>query len=68
MSSERWEKVEELFHDALEQPAEKRDGVLANADSEVAGEVRALLDAHDAATHTESPLVGKRVGDYRIVR
>src|SRR6266446_3467608 len=47
MKPERWQKVEELYHAALEQPAELRTDFLRSArgdDEELYREVESLLD------------------------
>ena len=51
MKGERWERVKELFGQALEQPAASRRGWLARAcagDFELGSQAEALLDAYDA--------------------
>lgn len=51
MSAERWQRVKQLFGDALEQPLRSRGAWLENAagDPELAAEVGALLAAYDQA-------------------
>ena len=46
----RWDRLKQIFLEALEQPPAKRVEWLARAygDEEVYSEVRALLDAHDS--------------------
>lgn len=54
MSTERWKRVEALFHDALERPAGEREAFLRDAcadDGALYHEVIALLDA-DGAPHS----------------
>ncbi|HEU4365292.1 MAG TPA: serine/threonine-protein kinase [Candidatus Krumholzibacteria bacterium] len=51
MDDGRWQRVEALFHEALERPEEERDAFLRAAcagDEALYNEVRALLDADDA--------------------
>src|SRR5690348_16367417 len=75
-----WARIESLFHDALElAPAEREPFLarLAAEDPAAAGEVRSLLDSHDAssgflgapplAEFTLSVAPGERFGPYRIV-
>src|SRR5262245_44881001 len=50
-SIDRWNRVEELFHAALKQPVEERNGFLAGAcgsDSGLRREVESLLTASNA--------------------
>ena len=52
MTSERYEKIGQLFHAALELPAESRVAFLSGAcgvDVDLRQEVESLLDAHDKA-------------------
>jgi eukaryotic-like serine/threonine-protein kinase len=49
--SDRWQRVEQLFYAALDEPAERRDAFLRRAcgsDVELLREVKSLLTAHDA--------------------
>jgi len=52
MTSERWQQIEELFHEAIELDAAERPRFLAKAaanDDELRREVEQLLSQHDAA-------------------
>jgi non-specific serine/threonine protein kinase/serine/threonine-protein kinase len=84
MTAERWERLEELFHTALEQPPSRRDAFLADRsrdDPELKAEVEKLLRADEHATafvggadagigRVATTLVPQdgRIGAYRIVR
>jgi tetratricopeptide (TPR) repeat protein len=49
-AAERWERIADAFHDALEQPPERRArflDTLARTDADLVAEVRSLLDAAD---------------------
>ncbi|HKY93182.1 MAG TPA: serine/threonine-protein kinase, partial [Nevskiaceae bacterium] len=49
-AAERWERIADAFHDALEQPPERRArflDTLARTDATLVAEVRSLLDAAD---------------------
>ncbi len=49
---ERYRRLRDLFHDAIERPARERDELLASlagSDPELARELRSLLGAHEAA-------------------
>src|SRR4051794_30870325 len=49
--SDRWQRVEQLFYAALDEPAERRETFLTRAcgsDLELLREVNSLLTAHDA--------------------
>src|SRR5262245_41273021 len=76
----RWDRVNSLFHLALDLDAEARDAFLAKLtadDAALAAEVRSLLAAHQESTgflatppgavlaSTASP--GDKLGPYRIV-
>jgi hypothetical protein len=53
-----WEKIELLFHQALEYPNEERGEFLAQADTQLRGELQALLDAHEEnRSFMETPVV-----------
>jgi Protein kinase domain len=56
MSASRWQRVEELFARALEQPLEQRAAYVAAAvdDPEVSGEVLSLLQAHEGRGRLDS--------------
>ena len=52
MNPERWQKLNELFHAALDHEPATRAGFLGNAcagDESLRTQVAALLDAHDKA-------------------
>jgi hypothetical protein len=84
MTSERWQRVKELFETARQVRPSDREGLLMESgDLDLAREVRVLLDAYDQsssflegstlASHAQvvadqipTPLVGTRVGAYRI--
>ncbi|MDQ3254671.1 MAG: protein kinase [Acidobacteriota bacterium] len=63
MRAERWHKVEELYHAALERDPTKRAAFLiesCGADPELRGEVESLLAAHDCADDfIETPAAGE---------
>src|SRR5262245_43101568 len=56
-----WEKIDQLFHQALECPNEEREEFLARAaqsDPELGGKLQALLDAHEEnRSFMESPVM-----------
>lgn len=80
MKPERWARVQEIFHDALEREETARDAFLDSAcasDVELRQEVMSLIDAHegdgpvdslDGESWVPSESPGDRVGPYRIVR
>lgn len=45
VDTERWQRIEELYHAALERPEHEREAFLSEsaADAELANEVRSLL-------------------------
>jgi eukaryotic-like serine/threonine-protein kinase len=59
MTPERWQRVKDLFHDALERPADERAAFLAEMcgdDAEACAALERLLEAHAAAgDFLESP-------------
>ena len=59
MTPERWQHIEQLYHDALKHAPAARAGWLASAcagDDELRREVETLLDSHDqAASFIEAP-------------
>jgi serine/threonine protein kinase/WD40 repeat protein len=66
MGPDRWRKVEEIYHAALDVDAERRDGLLQEAcrgDDEVRREVQSLLEQSDAGL-LNRPL---QLGPYQIV-
>jgi len=75
-SGERWERVQKLFHDALELEPGAREALLAAADPGLADEARSLLAAHDDASRFlatppmarfgRGPSPGDKIGPYRI--
>jgi eukaryotic-like serine/threonine-protein kinase len=60
--NQNWEKIDELFHQALECPSEERAEFLARAaqsDPALGGKLQALLDAHEQNhSFMESPVMG----------
>ena len=86
MNKERWRKVNEIFHTALEQDTWARDAYVQTAtagDPELLREVQTLLTSHqkspafldkpawavdpELALGDEGSLVGKQLGNYRIL-
>lgn len=82
MDPAAFQRAEEIFHQALERPEAERDAYLEQAcggDAALSGLVRDLLDAepaaeavfaqepriHEAAL-SASPLIGRRIGAYRL--
>jgi eukaryotic-like serine/threonine-protein kinase len=60
MNSNRWSQVEEIFHQALEQPTVERDEFLAQAcanDPELLSEVLSLLESDDDAESVVNSLI-----------
>src|SRR5262252_267296 len=59
--NKNWEKIDQLFHQALECPNEEREEFLARAaqsDPALGGELQALLDAHEKnRSFMESPVM-----------
>ena len=59
MTPEQWQKIEQLYHAALEQPRERRAALLEGAcagDGELRREVESLLASHEsAASFIEAP-------------
>ncbi len=84
MNSERWQRLEDLFHTILELPPEARAAALTEAcgdDDELRAEVNRLLQAHDQASafvgaaaagveRVAASMIpeGTHIGAYRIVR
>jgi tetratricopeptide (TPR) repeat protein len=82
LTSERWQRLETLFHAALERPAQEREAFVQREaeDSEVALLVQAMLrrstDAGQQIAQTIEAAVadgfddwvGRRLGPYRVVR
>src|SRR5690242_15992941 len=72
MSPERWRRVEELFHSALDRKAEDRDAFLDQAcagDDEIRREVESLLDrAPDSASAIELTSVDPAASATRPTR
>lgn len=75
-----WDRVQDLFHEALELGAGARELLLAErgrAEPALVAEVRSLLAAHGEAggfldgspgdAHARSPGPGERIGPYRIL-
>ena len=82
-ATDRFQKIESIFHEALDSPPTKRRDLVAarcGSDLELAAEVRALLKACEtderltASSHQEhdvtpaEPLNHKRVGSYELDR
>ncbi|HEY3245104.1 MAG TPA: serine/threonine-protein kinase [Phycisphaerae bacterium] len=83
MKTDQWDKVEPLFHAALEQPTAERGQWLAGAtdDASVARQVQRLLNEHETAgsfmeaevhgapeVSRAAEMEGTRIGAYQIVR
>ena len=52
MTPERWQRIEQLYHDALEHPMDERSAWLAEAcsdDESLRREVEVLLEANEMA-------------------
>jgi len=72
-----WDRIRDLFHDALELDPPAREPFLtqlAGSDPDLAAEVRSLLAAHDEATGVlDTPPITRattppdRIGPYRII-
>src|SRR5215510_10947449 len=83
LTSERWRQVKEIFHAAVELPANEREAYLAGAcegDPSLRTEIESLIAAHEepgsfldtpAFNLAEEPaantLLGKSLGRYRIL-
>jgi eukaryotic-like serine/threonine-protein kinase len=84
MSGDRWQRLEALFHAALPLPPDERAALLdreCREDPALRVEVEGLLAAHEraggfiespavtlAGMEREEPVVGRRIGAYRVVR
>ena len=80
MTNPNWQRIQDLFSTALEQPAVEREAFVRNAaeDSVIADAVLALLSAHDRPGRLDGIVertsgglpdpVPESVGAYRIVR
>jgi serine/threonine-protein kinase len=82
MTPERWQRIKELFHDALERPADERAAFLAETcgdDAEARAALERLLDAHaraddfletpavgTAVEASRPPLTGRVIGHYEV--
>ena len=76
MTSPQWERVKELFEQALEVPAELRSSFLAasEADDALRAQVQSLLEEHQRAgsflqespVHNLSAIVSSKVGSFAI--
>jgi eukaryotic-like serine/threonine-protein kinase len=75
----RWQKIKELFGEALEQDPAGRKAFLdkaCNGDQALRAEVESLLTASDPATHSGSEgttpehdrIIGRRLGAYEIIK
>lgn len=72
MDQDRWNRVEELYHSALERTPESRAAFLKNAcsDSDLRGEVESLLaqSGDVLLDHPAAELIaGGRLGPYEIL-
>jgi serine/threonine protein kinase/TolB-like protein/Flp pilus assembly protein TadD len=78
-TSGRWQKIKDLFGEALELDAEKRKAFLDQAcdgDQSLRREVDSLLTASDPATHSvlegttpeRDLMIGRRLGAYEILK
>jgi len=84
MDSKRWERIQQVFHEALEQPEDRRRAFVESAcadDPDLAGEVLALLteDSEDSlldrgvgvaaeAVLDDAGPVPSSIGPYRVLR
>jgi serine/threonine protein kinase/tetratricopeptide (TPR) repeat protein len=84
VSGDRWQRLEALFHAALPLPADARAALLdreCREEPALRAEVERLLAAHEraegfieapavtlAGMEREEPVVGRRIGAYRVVR
>jgi len=84
MSTERWQRVKQLFDQVLERPVEERATFIDSAaidDPNLATELRSLLQAYEAPgplehtsglrdglPHLIKDLSGSRIGPYRLER
>ena len=80
MTPERWQRVKDLFHDALERPADERAAFLAETcgdDAEARAALEHLLEAHATAGDfletpalpepaVRPPLTGRRFAHYEL--
>jgi eukaryotic-like serine/threonine-protein kinase len=64
MDSDRWKRINTIFHDALDLPPSDRQGFVASAavgDEQLQSEIEALLRAEaSAGSYLESPLLAPR--------
>src|SRR5207302_9735898 len=78
-TSGRWQKIKDLFGEALEQDPAGRKAFLdqaCNGDQALRAEVESLLAASDPAAHTDSEatspehdsMIGRRLGAYEIIK
>ena len=77
LSQDEWARANQIFHEALEQPDQRRAAFIQTAaagDSRLASEVQSLLAFHaHADAFLETPevnlsLEGQQLGPYRVVR
>src|SRR5437867_2503259 len=65
MNQERWQRIKDLFQEALERAPEQRSAFLAQTcadDAEARTQIERLLDAHErAGGFLETPAVGEAV-------
>ena len=66
LSPDRWRRIDELFHQALDRNAAERSAFIRSAagdDRDLATQVRTLLDAHEqGGTALEAPAHGGAAG------
>ena len=71
-----WQRVEEIFHQALDVPAEARTAFVrerCGGDAAMEREIQGILTGYEAqdrigALHSSKPLEGARFGAFEIVR
>ena len=71
MDPNRWTKIEELYHTALERPADQRSAFLAAADPELQADVESLLDQSRESLldrPSSNLIAGARLGPYEIAK
>jgi eukaryotic-like serine/threonine-protein kinase len=67
--SERWRRIDALFHDALSREPAERQAFLVDAcagDESLRAEVESLLAASDADSGVLGHPVGRRIGNYEL--
>ncbi|HBY59782.1 MAG TPA: serine/threonine protein kinase, partial [Solibacterales bacterium] len=76
MDAERWQRIEDIFHEVSAEPAERRAvklAALAAGDTVVRREVESLLAAEDeqgvrSGAQARDPWLGRTLGRYRLER